>query len=363
MSFPTKIFLLLLVSCTVTSCSSKSESKPVQCNSSAIENELNSSLAQITTDVDFSFYLERKDGRAYSYNRGSSTLNTTYESASTSKWVSAAIILWALDQTPGFNLTSIPSDHFTWSMPSGDPLYNTTLSQLLSFTSGLQEEAACLKFGIPSKTYDECINDPSGSIVSLNAGNGYNPNTNFYYSSSHLQVAGAMAAAAGGYTSWQNLFSTFQSSTGLFPNSSYHLPSIANARLAGGMSWTGSDYINFLKGLFNNTLLSSSAQSEMFKDQVGNLTIAYSPAFDGLGEQWHYGYGMWLECQNASFNCQSIEYYSSPGAYGAYPFINLDKEFFGLIARQGALGTYTNGVSIFRTVKSKAEEWATCIED
>ncbi|MGH1467896.1 MAG: serine hydrolase [Bdellovibrionales bacterium] len=345
---------------TLSSCTSKNTSTEAQCSLSTIEEDLNNSLTQATTDTDFSFYLEREDGKTYAYNRGGSTLNTTYESASTSKWVSAAIILWALDQTPGLTLTDIPSNHFTWSMPPTDPLYNTTLSQLLSFTSGLQEEAACLTLGFPLKTYNECINDLSGSIVSLNTGNGYSPNTSFYYSNSHLQVAGAMAVSSGSHTSWQDLFNAFQVSTGLFPNSSYNLPSITNARLAGGMSWTGSDYISFLKSLLHNTLLSTSTQNEMFKDHVENLPIAYSPAFTGLGEQWHYGYGTWLECNNSTFNCSSIDYYSSPGAYGAYPFINFDKKFFGLIARQGALGTYVNGIALFRSVKSKAEEWASC---
>ncbi len=54
---------------------------------------MDSTLAQTSSDVDFSFSVERQDGRRYSYNRGGSTLLTSYESASTSKMVSAVIIL------------------------------------------------------------------------------------------------------------------------------------------------------------------------------------------------------------------------------------------------------------------------------
>lgn len=354
-----KLFLYILFFIFIQSCS-KEDSSESSCDLVSIEKEITNTLESSVTDVDFSFYIEREDGKSFSYNKGSSSLNTIYESASTSKWVSAALILWVLENTSGLDLSDKPSDHYAWTMSSGDPLYNTNLGQLLSFTSGLQGEASCLKLGIPSKSFDNCINDASGSIVSENEGNNYTPGTGFYYSSSHLQLAGAMAIAAGGYTSWQNLFTAFKTSTGLFSDSSYSLPSILNPRLAGGMTWTGSDYVEFLKSLYKNELFSSSLRDEMFKDHVQNLSILYSPAFNGLGEQWHYGFGIWLECQSSSFNCSSIDYYSSPGAFGAYPFMNLNKNFFGIVARQGALGTYTNGVNLYRSVKVPVEKWATC---
>jgi CubicO group peptidase (beta-lactamase class C family) len=354
-----KIILYILFFLLIQGCS-KEESSGPSCDLASIENKITISLENATTDVDFSFYIEREDGKSFNYNRGSSTLNTVYQSASTSKWISAALVLWVLENTSGLDLSDKPSDHYAWTMSSGDSLYNVTLAQLLSFTSGLQGEANCLKLGIPNKSFDNCINDASGSIVSENEGNGYIPGTGFYYSSSHLQIAGAIAIAAGGHTDWDGLFTAFKLSTGLFFNSSYSLPSSSNPRLAGGMTWTGSDYADFLRSLYKNELFSSNLKDEMFKDNVQDLPIQYSPAVTGLGEQWHYGLGVWLECQNSTFNCSSIEYYSSPGAYGAYPFMNLNKKFFGIVARQGSLGTYPNGVNLYRSVKNSVEEWATC---
>ncbi len=350
------ISFFLFFSCSKESTDSISDS----CSTTEIETALDSSLESYNSDADFTFYIERDDGRSYTFSKGSSSLSTVYESASTSKLVTSAIILWTVENTSALNLTDKISDHYSWSMPSTDSLYEATLSQLLSFTSGLEQEANCIKLGFPSKTYDECINDTTGSIVSVNKASGVIPNTSFYYSSSHMQLAGAMAYSSSSYSDWQSLFTNFKQSTGLFGNSTYSLPSTSNARLAGGMTWTASDYIAFLRELYKGNIFSESMRSNMFTDHVGNKTISYSPAFDGLGEQWHYGYGIWLECESSSYNCSSIDYYSSPGAYGAYPFLNIEKKFFGLVARQGSLGTFSNGIKLYRSVRNSVESWASC---
>lgn len=355
----TRLFIVFVF---ISSCSKKNEETPPGsiCSTSSLETLISQKLDTYSTDTDFTFYVERDDGKSLYYNKGTSTLSTVYESASTSKWVSAVVILWAVENIPGFDLSGIVADHYSWSMDAGDNLYNATLSQLLSFTSGLEEEANCLTLGIPIKSFDGCINDSSGSIVSENEGSGNSPGASFYYSSSHLQVAGAMAVQASSSTTWEDLFNSFKADTGLFFNSDYSLPRTTNPRLAGGMTWTGEDYVNFLKAIYKNQIFSQTLRDEMLSDQVSGLTIEYSPAFNGLGEQWHYGLGVWLECRNTTFNCPSVEYYSSPGAYGAYPFLNLKKSFFGIVARQGSLGTYVNGVNLYRNIQVEVEAWASC---
>ncbi len=49
---------------------------------------------------------------------------------------------------------------------------------------------------------------------------------------------------------------------------------------------------------------------------------------------------------------------SSPGAYGAYPFVDFDDQYFGIVARQGGLHTYPEGVHIFRSVQPLVSRWA-----
>ena len=186
------------------------------------------------------------------------------------------------------------------------------------------------------------------------------PGQEFYYASTHLQVAGLMAIKARGVASWQDVFTEFKTQTGLFATSTYELPSASNPRLAGGMLWTGEEYMAFLKALRDGALLNAASMSNLLADHTATATMVYSPAVAGLGEDWHYGFGLWHECQSATYNCTAGSRISSPGAYGAYPYWDRSKGYFGIVARQGTLGTFPNGVAIERAVRPRAEEWAAC---
>jgi CubicO group peptidase (beta-lactamase class C family) len=324
------------------------------CSTIQLEADMDAVLALTASEVDFSFSLERQDGRRYNFSRGVSTLQTSYESASTSKLVSAVIILRLVEQ--GYlSLTDRPQTWIgSWPITSGDTLYNLTLAQLLSFTSGLTDEPLCLNAG--GYDFETCVTN----IATTNAGNGITPGQEFYYASTHLQVAGLMAIKARGVATWQDVFAEFKTQTGLFPTATYDLPSASNPRLAGGMHWRSEEYMAFLKALRDGALLNAASMSELLADHTATATMVYSPAVAGLGEDWHYGFGLWHECQSATYNCTAGSRVSSPGAYGAYPFWDRSQGYFGIVARQGALGTFTNGVAIERAVRSRAEEWAAC---
>lgn len=338
-------------------------SKPTRelsaCSRSQIEQSLTSQLTAVTTDTDFSFYLEDENGKTFTFERGESTLNTLYQSASTSKWVSAAVILQLVDRelltlqdTPQVYLTSTQ-----WSLPGGNPLNTLTLSDLLSFTSGLNDDVLCNN--LPQYDFFECVK----KIADKHADTNNLPGTQFSYGSNHLQVAGAMAVSAGGYASWAELFNDFKSVTGLFPNSYFNMPSLSNPRLAGGMTWTAYDYVDFIRAFRDADIYSSpSIVALATTDHISDATIVNSPANSALDEEWHYGFGLWLECHNAAFleSCATDPTISSPGAYGAYPFLNTEKGYFGLVARQGELGTFRNGYAVFDSVRKSVEDWVGC---
>lgn len=327
---------------------------PEACSTAAAERALDAAFAAAPSEVDFSFAAERGDGRVYRYQRGGSTLQTVYESASTSKLVSAAIILRLVDQ--GYlRLDDRPQDLIPdWPIADDDPLSAMTLAELLSFTSGLVDEPLCLD--APNAGFESCVL----KIAQDNAGNGETPGAAFHYASTHLQVAGLMAVHARGTASWQDLFSAFQAQTGLFPSARYDLPSTQNPRLAGGMHWTGEEYLDFLRALKSGSLLTSGTQAQMLADQIADATIEYSPALGALGEDWHYGFGLWQECQSAPYDCTPGTRMSSPGAYGAYPFWDREKDYFGILARQGALGTFDKGIATARAAQPQLEAWAAC---
>ncbi len=100
-------------------------------------------------------------------------------------------------------------------------------------------------------------------------------------------------------------------------------------------------------------------RKELWAGQRGSATVVNSPVLDGLQEDWPYALGNWVECANSSSGCVPTGRNSSPGAYGAYPFIDVKNGYFGILARQGALGTFQNGIALFRTVQDTAGKWAT----
>lgn len=325
------------------------------CSRNAIEAGMDAHLQTVETDSDFALFLERGDGQSYDLVRGGASLQTAYASASTSKLVAATVILWVVDA--GFlSLEDTPQRWLPdWPLANDPTLSNITLDHLLGFTSGLQEEALCIN--LPNANFFDCVT----AIGENNAGNGAVPGNSFHYASGHLQVAGAMAINAGGYADWTELFDGFRADTGLFPTSRFDLPSLNNPRLAGGMHWTGEEYINFLRAYRNQRILTPALSNEALKDHTSTAAFSYSPAFERLGEQWHYGFGLWHECFNVSFNCEAAETISSPGAYGAYPFINYRDDFFGIIAREGDLGTLAEGLALYRSLRNQAEAWAGCV--
>lgn len=331
----------------------------------------------ITTDPAFTLLMERSDGRVFSYSHDDtqavpvviSSPTTPYESASTSKLVSAVIILRLVDQ--GYlSLTAKAHDviknvvvtnnlgiRSLWTWPDT----TVTLQYLLSFLSGFWDGSDILS--CPNLDFAYCVK----SIYEANT-NPTPAGSQFYYSSTHLQIAGLMAMAATGKP-WANIFADFQEQTGLFPNSAYNLPSTTNPRLAGGMTWTAEDYLVFLKALYWNKtpkgdkFLSDDLRQSLFANQRGSATVTSSPAGSPLvyrlGEDWAYGFGNWLECRSPVYSCGEGHRNSSPGAYGAYPFIDFDYGYFGILARQSTgTGTFPEGVNLFRTIQSYASQWS-----
>jgi len=312
----------------------------------SIRNDLNS----LATDTDFTLLMTASDGKQFEYNRGVSTGQTSYRSASTSKWISAVIII-SLVESGDLSLDDQPQDYIS-NWPINGNLSNITLRDLLSFTSGLTEAPLCINLG--GSDPSACVD----TILSANLDNTQIGGEEYYYGPSHMQVASMMAINALGVESWQDVYTRFRNSTDLFPTSRYDLPSISNPRLAGGMHWTGDEYLAFLQSIYEQTILTPEIINEMNSDQIVNSTIVSSPAQDSINEDWHYGLGLWVECHVATFNCDQTTKISSPGAYGAYPFIDYVNNYYGIIAREGEFGTFNQGYAVFTSVSSKLEEWS-----
>lgn len=306
---------------------------------------------EVTGEPNFTLALETASGHRFVHSHGDSSISTSYESASTSKWVAATVILDLVDRRV-LALDDDPAKYLPFWEAEG-----VTLAQLLSFTSGFSKEALC--FNLPGADFADCVQ----KAYAANVASAPAPGSEFYYSSTHLQIAGLMAVKAAGVEGFADLFSAWQADTGLFPNGAFDLPSATNPRLAGGMHWTGEEYLAFLRALYHGQILEAETRSAMLDNQRGDAKVASSPAIEAHNRDWAYGFGNWLECPTAigpdTYDCGTGHRNSSPGAYGAYPFIDWDNRYFGILARQGKLGTFREGDSLFEAIAEDAAAWAT----
>jgi CubicO group peptidase (beta-lactamase class C family) len=316
-----------------------------------IEQQIHTALGITEIDADFTLMVESNNGTQFSHNRGSSTSTTYYRSASTSKIVTASIIL-RLVQQGVLALDDHPQEYLDFWPATGNHAA-IELRHLLNFTSGLTEDPLCLN--LPNANNINCVKE----IINVNP-NISIPGNEYYYASSHLQVAGLMAIEASGLNNWIQVFDNFKLETQLFTNATYDLPSINNPRLAGGMHWQASEYMKFLSALYHQQVLSANMIKVMTSDQSGNAIMTYSPVTQWpTTPDWHYGFGLWIECPSVAFDCTTATRVSSAGAYGAYPFIDFKQKYFGIIAREGALGTGSKGYQIWTDVKDELAQWAT----
>lgn len=312
--------------------------------------QLDEALAAVSTDADFTLLVESADGKQYVHSRGNSTAQTNYNSASTSKMVAAAVIL-LLVQEGVMSLNDHPQDYLDF-WPSTGNRAAIELHHLLNFTSGLNDDPACINN--PIADFEDCVVAIADANPTISE-----PGDEFYYASSHLQVAALMAVYASGLADWGAVFDYFKARTGLFANASFDVPSVDNPRVAGGMHWRASEYLAFLRALYQPGMLSPVLIDAMTSDQLAGATIRYSPIKSSpLGLDWHYGYGVWIECGDVPFSCTGTTRVSSPGVYGAYPFIDFEHRYFGIIARQGTQDTVHQGYRVWASVENTLAEWA-----
>lgn len=331
---------------------------PVTCSSQTIENQMSDVLQNIEVDTDYSLRISNGQGKVYTYNHGTYTMNTSHKIASATKMISATAIMWVVERTVGFDLDDRISEHYpAWSAPESDPLHRITLSDLLDFSSGLVNEPNCIKYGA-TVSFDQCVQN----VLTENLGGNIEPGTEFQYQGTHLHVAGAMAIAAGGYADWHELFNAFKSQFNVLDTAVYDKPSLINPRIGGGLTLKGSEYVEFLERVMNKAILSAPMHDQMFSNQSISKPDRRPILFpDKSNEHWQYGYGNWLECSVK--NCIDPMYYSSLGLFGAYPLISFNKAYVGYVARVGDSNSTFNGKLTFDSVRALSEQWASCPND
>jgi hypothetical protein len=193
-----------------------------------------------------------------------------------------------------------------WGMLSQDDVKH------LTFTSGFSD-------------FDGCrVNDTVG-LCALHATQETPSTLNlFAYSGGHMQRHADVSMGMG----WMgNLSLATEVNTVLGTTFTYNQP-----QLAGGVATTPQGMAVLLRRIMTNELVLGSLLAGPKVPTVGPLAVN-SP----VPEPWHYGIGHWIE--DAPGNDGA---FSSPGAFGFYPWISADKRLYGVVARQSFAGGWTS---------------------
>jgi CubicO group peptidase (beta-lactamase class C family) len=255
---------------------------------------------------------------------GNASSSTRVPIASASKWLSALTLARLVDKgqmswddTVGQYIRNAPEDK-----------RNIRLRQLFSHTSGMSaNENNCMSNS--AFTLTTC----SYQILAMPLN--YTPGTTFAYGGNSMQVAGHMAELATG-KSWDQIFidemaaplglaatdyATNSTQSGYVRNS--------NPRVPGGVRSTMQDYAIVLTMLQNDGVhegkrfIQKNTLDYMATDQTSGTTIAYTP----YPESYGYGIGQWREA--IDFNGVAVRV-SSPGAYGATPWVDKRNRIAGI---------------------------------
>lgn len=145
----------------------------------------------------------------------------------------------------------------------------------------------------------------------------------FFYNGGHFQYLAINALGLADYTN-AALANEITSTLGLPLTLSFGSP-----LLSGGMTTSAVDYALFLRALLDGRLLLGAqlGTHAVCTQPTVCATAVYTPIPATM--QWQYGLGHWIESDPRTGDGA----FSSAGAFGFYPWIDVSKRYYGVIAR------------------------------
>lgn len=266
------------------------------------------------------FYWEIGDATAArasgSANVGGATIytaSTNMAIASATKWLYAAYV--AEQRAGAFTATDI---------------------KYLNFRSGYNSFAFCLQ----GQTVDACVALGNNGLYTA-ADDG-----KFFYGGGHMEKH----ASLNGLGAMDNalLATELRARLGSDVALSFNQP-----QLAGGAATTAADYARVLRKMMSGQLrLGALLGTQAVCTNPATCTQALSTPIPA-SESWHYSLGHWVEDDPVVGDGA----FSSPGAFGFYPWIDASKTTYGVLARQVGSGAIES-VSCGRAIR---KAWMTAV--
>jgi hypothetical protein len=202
----------------------------------------------------------------------------------------------------------------------------------LTFQSGYTRFRVCLR----SQTVANCMNSP------LNGNGAIDPSTvdKFDYNGGHMQKH-AMLMGLGDDTRLSLAARISQTLSGAMAEPAWAI-AYGQAQLAGGGNISAAGYSVLLRALMDGRL---QLGRWLGKDAVcTNPVVCPDQAVKTpvpASESWRYSIGHWVEDDPKVGDGA----FSSPGAFGFYPWISADKQYYGILARDSKGSRASGGES------------------
>lgn len=123
--------------------------------------------------------------------------------------------------------------------------------------------------------------------------------------------------------------------------------SFSQPQPAGGVVSTAADYARFLRKLLKGELQLGALLGSQAVCTNPNYCAQASYSPSPANEQWHYSLGHWVEDDPTVGDGA----FSSPGAFGFYPWIAADKTHYGILARRDGVGSGFDSVRCGRLIR------------
>ena len=272
-----------------------------------------------------------KDGKiVYQKEGGEFTVKSKAPIASSSKWLTAALLMTFVDEGK-ISLDDKVSKYLPIFATYGKAYI--TISNCLSHTTGIADNQKILS-KIFERSKFESLEDEVNSFPKKEIDT--NPGTSFSYGGIGLNIVGRILEIVG-----KKKFDVLMKQRMFTPlnmkNSSF-TPEDNAVNPSGGAISTAADYMNFLtmildKGMFTGKrILSEKAVAEMQTIQTNNITKKYTPK---ITEGLEYGLGEWIQEKDSKGNSTVV---SCPGLFGTWPYIDKCRGYACILFNKNLLG-------------------------
>ena len=240
--------------------------------------------------------------------------------ASSSKWLSAALVMTFVDEGK-LNLDDSVGKFLPVMTKSGKG--NIRIWQCLSHLTGIKEPS--LKESLREMKNIQSMYEAIDKIAQQPMEG--EPGKTFHYSSAGLQIAGAVLEKISG-KDFEMLFSERIATPCNMNNSDFGMGKVAMP--AGGGYSTVDDYMNFLvmilhDGKFNGKqVVSKNSIIKMQQNYAKGATVVFTPAEAG---SWGYGFGEWV-MEEAEIRSKGV---TSPGLFGSFPWVDNERKYAGFL--------------------------------